>query len=386
MSQAFTYLDFNATAPAKPEVIEAVRETMTAGGNPSSVHAQGRHARGLVEQARRPVAALVNSQVSGVTFTGSGTEANNLVFSGAIKANRIKRLLIAATEHESVRLSAANTGLELEIIPCGTDGLVDPDTLRVLLAKSDAPTLVSIMLANNETGLIQPIQQLAALAHQAGALFHCDAVQAAGKVSVDFDALGVDLMTLSAHKLGGPQGVGALIRRGPVDVSAQIVGGGQELGRRSGTENLPGIVGFGVAAERGLLDLAAMQGIAGWRDHLEAEIKALAPEVTFICQGMARLPNTSLIVLPGIKAETQVMTLDLAGFGISAGSACSSGKVSTSHVLTAMGFDEDISACAIRVSLGWKTSQDDVTGFLAAWKNMRSQLTKRKQEQAAEVA
>jgi len=242
------------------------------------------------------------------------------------------------------------------------------------------------MLANNETGIVQPVEQLTAVAHEAGVLLHCDAVQAAAKIPVDFATLGVDLMTLSAHKLGGPQGVGALVRRGPVDVSAQIVGGGQELGRRSGTENLAGIVGFGVAAERGLADLSAMEGLARWRDNLEEEIKARAPEAIFIAEECPRLPNTSLIALPGVKAETQVMILDLAGFGVSAGSACSSGKVSASHVLDAMGFDEDISACAIRVSFGWKTSEDDVTRFLSAWETMRDQLMKRKQLGATEVA
>jgi cysteine desulfurase len=386
VNPSFTYLDFNATAPAKPEVVEAVRQTLEVGGNPSSVHALGRQAKGLVENARRSVAVLINADAAGITFTGGGTEANNLVFTGALKANKIERLVIASTEHESVRLSAENTGLTLEVLPCGLDGMVDAAALKQVLAESEVPTLVSIMLANNESGILQPITELCAITKEAGALFHCDAVQAAGKVEIDFKALGVDLMTLSAHKFAGPQGVGALIRRGPVEVSAQILGGGQELGRRSGTENLAGIVGFGVAADRAVADLGHMHGLAHWRDELESEIRKVEPGALFIGEHGPRLPNTSLVALPGVKAETQVMTLDLAGFGVSAGSACSSGKVAASHVLNAMGFEEDISACAIRVSFGWNTTRQDIEDFLAAWKAMRSQLTRSKTQTATEVA
>ncbi|TNE35921.1 MAG: cysteine desulfurase [Alphaproteobacteria bacterium] len=383
MSHPFVYLDYNATAPAKPEVAEAVARVMAEGGNPSSVHAHGRAAKALVENARAQVAALAGAEPKSVTFTGSGTEANNLVFTGAVKANKVERLLVSATEHDSVAKTAAATGMTVELIPVDHVGAVDQEALRDLLGGSDEKTLVCIMLANNETGRIQDIAALAQAAHEEGALFHCDAVQAAGKIPVDMAALDTDFLTLSAHKFGGPQGVGALLRRPSLDVSAMILGGGQELGRRSGTENLAGIVGMGLAAELALKDMGQMAVLAKWRDEMEQVMTAYAGEAVIICREVSRLPNTSLVALPGVRSETQVMTLDLAGFGVSAGSACSSGKVSTSHSLSAMGFSEDIAGSAVRVSLGWKTTHEDVTAFTEAWKNMRDRLSSKARSEVA---
>ncbi|TNE58820.1 MAG: cysteine desulfurase [Alphaproteobacteria bacterium] len=375
MSRPFIYLDYNATAPAKPEVAEVVARVMTEGGNPSSVHTHGRAAKALVEEARAQVAALAGAEPKSVTFTGSGTEANNLVFTGAVKANKVGRLLISTTEHESVAKTAAASGLALEELPVDRFGAIDAEALGERLEGSSEKALVSVMLANNETGRIQDISQLAAIAHEAQALFHCDAVQAAGKIPLDMTALDADFMTLSAHKFGGPQGVGALLRRPSIDVAAMILGGGQELGRRSGTENLAGIVGMGLAAELAVRDMATMSSLAKWRDDMESQIGAYAPEALVVCQESQRLPNTSLISLPGVLSETQVMTLDLAGFGVSAGSACSSGKVAASHTLKAMGLGDEIASSAIRVSLGWKTTQEDVKAFTQGWMTMRDRLS-----------
>lgn len=326
MSDRFTYLDFNATAPAKPEVAEGMARVLLEGGNPSSVHTHGRAAKALVEEARSQVARLVKAEPNSVTFTGGGTESNNLVLTGAVAANGIDRILFSDTDHESVAMPAGASKLNVETLTCDQSGSIAPEHLRERLRASTDKTLVSIMLANNETGRIQDIAALAKVAHEEGALLHCDAVQAAGKIAIDSSELDVDFMTLSAHKFAGPQGVGALIRRASLDVTAQLLGGGQETGRRSGTENLAGIVGMGLACQLASDGLDQMRVIERWRDELEQKMKSHAPEAEIICQNVARLPNTTLVALPGVRAETQVMNLDLAGFGVSSGSACSSGR------------------------------------------------------------
>jgi cysteine desulfurase len=386
LTNRLTYLDYNATAPAKPQVAEVVARILLEGGNPSSIHGKGRAARGLVETARDQVAALVGAPAKGVTFTGSGTEANNLVFAGAVTANKVERLIVSATDHESIAAPAEAADIEVVILGCDQDGTIDAETLSECLAKSNKKTLVSIMLANNETGRIQDIAGLAKVAHEAGAIAHCDAVQAAGKIEVDFASLDVDLMSLASHKFAGPQGVGALIRKPSVDVKAQLLGGGQELGRRSGTENLAGIVGFGIAADLAKSGLSKMGDLKAWRDALEQKIKAAAPEAVIICENVERLPNTSLIALPGIGAETQVMSLDLAGFCVSSGSACSSGKVSASGALKAMGFGSDIAGSAVRVSLGWKSEAAELEEFFKAWAKMRERLSRSSVTTASQVA
>lgn len=296
-----------------------------------------------------------------VVFTSGGTEANSLALNGCGR----QRVLVSAVEHPSV-LEAADG---VEAIPVDGDGIVDADALATKLAAGDAPAIVSVMLANNETGVVQKVAELAAIAHGEGALFHCDAVQAAGRMPLDFAALGADMLTLSAHKIGGPKGAGALIVADGIGLQAQIRGGGQERGRRSGTENVPGIAGFGAAAESAATEIEAAQGLAALRNGLEARLLREAPGARIIAANVERLPNTCCIALPGISAETQVMALDLAGFAVSAGSACSSGKVRASHVLRAMGLADDIAACAIRISLGNGNSQADIDGFVVAYRD-----------------
>ncbi|MEE8293792.1 MAG: cysteine desulfurase family protein [Kiloniellales bacterium] len=356
------YLDYNATAPVRPRAAAAVSEALSLTGNASSVHRYGRLARRMVEEAREAVAALVAAEPEQVVFTSGGTEANNLALNTAAG----RRILVSAGEHDSI-LQAVPDG---ERIPLTADGVVDIVALADLMAREPAPALVSIMLANNETGVVQPVAEAARLARGVGACLHCDAVQAAGKMPVDFGALEVDLLSLSAHKLGGPQGVGALLVRDGVDLPALLHGGGQERRRRPGTENLPGIAGFGAAAREAGDCVAAFADLATWRDVLESAIGDLAPEARIFGSGASRLPNTSCFTMPGVRAETQVMALDLAGVAVSAGSACSSGKVQPSHVLRAMGADEETANSAIRVSLGWASAREDLDSFLQVWSDL----------------
>ncbi|HLI10619.1 MAG TPA: cysteine desulfurase family protein [Alphaproteobacteria bacterium] len=356
------YLDYNATAPLRAEAREAVALALAETGNPSSVHWYGRGARRRVEEARAQVAALLHAEAAEIIFTSGGTEANNLALAGCARP----RLLVSDIEHDSV-LAAAPLA---ERIPVDDRGLVRLDVLEAKLAADPRLSLVSVMLANNETGVIQPLAELAALAHARGALVHCDAVQAVGKISVDFAALGVDLLSFSAHKIGGPPGIGALAIRPNLALHPLIRGGGQEKGRRSGTENLPGIVGFGAAAAVASAALANYARLAAWRDHLERGVRAIAPRAQFFGQSAPRLPNTACFTMPGVASETQVMALDLAGVAVSAGSACSSGKVRPSHVLRAMGADNVAAGSAIRVSLGWESQAGDVDRFLNAWASL----------------
>jgi cysteine desulfurase len=350
------YLDYNATAPIKPAVVAAMAEALGRVGNPSSVHGFGRQARRAVELARERVAALVGAAPAQVIFTASGTEANNLALRGFPE----RAVLTSTIEHESVLRAAPDAAR----VPVGGDGVVDLAALERLLAGAGAPALVSIMLANNETGIVQPIAAAARIAHRHGALLHTDAVQAPGRLDLAL-AADADLVTLSAHKCGGPQGAAALIAR--ADPRALLAGGGQERGRRAGTENVAAIVGFGVAAELAAGELAEAPTIARLRDALEAKVRARSNKVVVVGADRPRLPNTSCLALPGRKAETQVMALDLAGVAVSAGSACSSGKVAPSHVLAAMGLSKGLSAGAIRVSLGWASREADVERFVAAW-------------------
>lgn len=354
-----TYLDYNATAPVRPAVATAVAAALRIGGNASSVHRAGRLARRRIEDARESVAALVGAAPADVVFTSGGTEANNLALRGCGRP----RVAVSAVEHDSVR--AASEGVET--IPVDENGVVKYDAVEDWLSAGNRPALVSVMLANNETGVIQPVAEIAELAHRHGALMHTDAVQAAGKMPIDMVALGVDLLSLSAHKLGGPQGIGALIASGGTDLTAILQGGGQERGRRAGTENLPGIAGFGVAAETATHEAADQSRTTALRDDIESRLLAGAPEARVLGAAVPRLANTSCITMPGVEAETQVMALDLAGVMVSAGAACSSGKVQMSHVLIAMGLEPALAATAIRVSLGWDSSGGDVDAFIATW-------------------
>ena len=354
-----SYLDWNATAPLRTEVAAAMTEALARTGNPSSVHRWGRAARQAIERARAQVADLVGAAPSEVVFTSGGTEANHLALRGIAD----RRLLISAIEHDSVRAAAPDA----TVIPVTSEGVVNLADLEAVLAADARPSLVSIMLANNETGAIQPIAEVAAIAQARGALLHCDAIQGAGKIPVDIRALGADLMSISAHKLGGPPGVGALVMREGVALDALQRGGGQERGRRAGTENLPGIVGFGVAAEVAAREALPSAAIAELRDAAQAALASVAPEARVFAKDARRLPNTLCIGMPGVAASTQVMALDLAGVMVSAGAACSSGKVSRSHVLAAMGATPGDAESAIRVSLGWSTTAADVERLIDAW-------------------
>jgi cysteine desulfurase len=363
MSAAYAYLDHNATSPLRPVALDAMVEALRAGGNPSSVHRAGRAARTRIDDARRQVAGLVGALPMEVVFTSGGTEANNL----ALKGSGRNRVLVSAIEHESVLKAVPDA----ERIPVDRDGVIELAALERMLAASREPALVAVMLANNETGVIQPLAEVVRLAQAAGALVHCDAVQAAGKVAVDLHGLGVDYLSLSAHKLGGPTGVGAVVARSGAPLASDRLGGGQESYRRAGTENVAGIVGFGAAAEasNGGLDVAAV------RDRLEANLRAIAPAATVYGSRAPRLPNTSCISMPGVKAETQVMAFDLAGICVSAGAACSSGKVTRSAVLTAMGVEPAEAETALRISCGWNTVFEDIERLITAWKGLYTRVT-----------
>ncbi|QJE72496.1 cysteine desulfurase [Aerophototrophica crusticola] len=362
------YLDWNATAPLRPEARAALVASLDLPGNPSSVHGFGRRARRVVEDARARVAALVNVPPSQVVFTASGTEANNL----ALRATGVARRLVLATEHASV-LEARP---DVEVVPVHPDGLVDLDALARLLAGGPGPALVSVQAANNETGVIQPLGDVAALARAHGAFLHSDGVQVAGRLPLDLMALGVDLFTLSAHKIGGPQGVGALVAAPRVGLEPILRGGGQERRQRAGTENVAGIAGFGAAAEAAMHDLDAYARLADLRDRLEERLLEAVPEAVIFGRSAARLPNTTCVALPGIPAETQLMRFDLAGIAVSSGAACSSGKVKASHVLTAMGAGANLAGSAIRVSLGWTTTEAELDRFASTWVAMAKGLRK----------
>ena len=365
MKKTPVYLDHNATTPVRPEAIRAMTEVMANVGNPSSIHGFGRAARRVLEDSREAVAALVGAPAASLVFTSGGTEANNL----ALRGTGARTVLVSAVEHPSVPAAAPEAGR----IPVNADGVVDVAALDGLLAEAPGPTLVSVMLANNETGVIQPVSEIVEVARHHGALVHCDAVQGAGKIAVDFAALGVDMMSVSAHKIGGPQGVGALILRDGLTLDPLLRGGGQEMRRRGGTENLPGAAGFGAAAEAAARSLADYGALAAYRDRLERETARLNPDLHVFGATAPRLPNTSCLAVAGLHSEMLVPALDLAGIAISAGSACSSGKVQASPVLEAMGQGE-WARQAVRISFGWTSVAEDVDAFLAAWERVGERM------------
>jgi cysteine desulfurase len=362
-------LDANATEPLRPEARAAVLEALGVGGNPSSVHAAGRAARRLLEDARERLAAYFGARPRDVVLTAGGTEANALAVRGLGGGRRV---LVGATEHPAVWAAA---GPEAGVVPVRADGTADLAALEALLAPPGAPpALVCLMAANNETGVLHPWAEIAALCRRHGALLHTDAVQAAGRVPLTLDGTGADSLALSGHKLGGPPGAGALLLRPGLDLPALVAGGGQERGRRGGTEPLPAIAGMAAAADAA--DPAAAERLAALRDRIEAGLRALAPEVIIAGAGAPRrLPNTTCAVLPGLAAETQVIALDLAGVRVSAGAACSSGKVARSPVLEAMGLGAGAAGSAIRVSLPWNAPDDAPERFLDAWAAMRRRLS-----------
>ena len=373
-----SYLDYNATAPLRDEVREAVVEALSIHGNPSSVHAEGRDARRAVEAAREKIAALAGGKAEDVVFTSGATEANALAL--APRAGARWHCYVSAVEHPSVLSGGRFAAGSVSRLPVTADGCADLGILAEKLAESDRAGVrpfVSLMAANNETGAIQPVAEAARVVHDAGGVLHTDAVQAAGRIKLDMDALGADMLSLSAHKIGGPKGVGALVLHDGASVEPLIKGGSQERRRRAGTENVAGIVGFGVAAELALADLAKAEKTARLRDELEQGALSLAPDAVVLSGRVDRLPNTSCLAVPGIKAETLVIRLDLAGIAVSAGSACSSGKVEASHVLAAMGLSDELARGGIRVSLGFGTSRNDINIFLKAFGELIGRLRPR---------
>ncbi|MFN3910761.1 cysteine desulfurase family protein [Hyphomonas sp.] len=366
------YADYNATAPMRPEAREAMLAALDLGAaNPSSVHRAGRAARAVVEKARAQIGGAIGSRADDILFTSGGTESLALAIQGAVRALDGKAtLIVSAIEHEAASKAAAYADVPVETAYVGTDGRVDLADLGARLAAWDrdlkgTPILV-LMLANNETGILQPVAEAASLVRGAGGLTVCDAVQAFGKVQVNAALLGADYIALSAHKIGGPQGVGALWHRAGAPLKALQYGGGQERGLRSGTENVAGIAGFGAAAEAAVRDLPKYAALAKLRDAMEARLKAEGG-VTVIGETSPRLAGTSSFARPGFRAETQVMAMDLAGVCVSAGSACSSGKVKRSLVLLAMGADDALAESAIRTSFGWDTKPEDFEHVADAW-------------------
>jgi cysteine desulfurase len=362
-----TYLDYNATAPLRPEARAAMIDALDLVGNPSSVHAEGRRARSVVEAAREKVARLVGAKPSEVVFTSGASEANNWALS-----QQWATIFTSGIEHDSVLAPVRASGAQLVLLPVGRDGQLTIDSIAEHLSSQSfaRPAVIAVQMANNETGIVQPLAEIAELARVHGVKMHVDAVQAAGRMPIDFAALQADTLAVSAHKLGGPKGVGALVIRDHVDLTPMLRGGGQERRRRAGTENIAAISGFGAAAEVALRDLGSSDMIGALRDALEAQLKHISPSAVIIGESAQRLANTTAVALPGKLAETLVIRLDLAGVAVSAGSACSSGKVGASHVLEAMGLGHDIAASTIRVSLGPATTKDDIAAFIAAWKTI----------------
>jgi cysteine desulfurase len=377
-----SYFDWNAAAPLRGQARRALEEALALIGNPSSVHAEGRAARAVVEKAREQVASLVGAEAGDVFFTASGTEANMLALSpgweSQIEKRQRDRLFMSAVEHASVRAGGRFPSTAIEELPVDEEGRLKLESLEETLAKSTRP-LVSLMLANNETGVIQPVAEAAALVHAAGGLIHVDAVQAAGRIACDIRALGADLLTLSAHKIGGLKGVGALVRASE-DLHLPdplIRGGGQERGLRAGTENVAGIAAFGAAAAAAQAQREAeARHMLALRNKLEDGLRAVAPDTVIFGQTAERLPNTTLFTLPGMKAEVAVIAFDLEGVAVSSGAACSSGKVQPSHVLAAMGVSPALTRGAVRVSVGWETSENDVEMFQNAWRKLATALSK----------
>jgi cysteine desulfurase len=341
-------------------------EAMDACGNPSSIHEEGRTARKIIDDSREHLGFMLGCLPQMITFTSGGTEANNM----ALRGVGAERILVSAIEHSCVLAAARESRKPLEIIPVDEQGRVKLELLEALLVKAVPNTVVSIMLANNETGVIQDMGMISAMVRGAGALLHVDAVQAFGKIPLNFGMLGCDMLTVAAHKVGGPKGVGALIIRDGLAVEPLIVGGGQELRRRSGTENVAAIAGFGALAAEPLVETHALM------DTLQAALS----DCSIMSDRVARLSNTICFAQPGTTAETLLINFDLEGIAVSSGSACSSGKVARSHVLDAMGVAPEISRGAIRVSLGWNTTEADVTRFIETWTKLTA---RRRAKQAA---
>jgi cysteine desulfurase len=371
------YLDWNATTPLRSEAQQAMAEAFNLYGNPSSVHGEGRQARKLVEDARAAVAGAVGAQPRNVIFTSGGTEANALALQPGLRRGQnppAERLLVSAIEHTSVLTGGSFPRAAVATIGVTSSGVVDFGQLRQLL-HAQSPAVVSVMLANNETGAIQPVAEAAAIVQGEGGLLHVDAIQVFGKIPFDMRELRADLITLSAHKIGGPKGIGAVVlSEGLGGLQPLLRGGGQELNRRAGTENVGGIAGFGAATSAAIAAMATDTArLEGLQQRLERGLRG-TPGAIIFSDAVPRLPNTTLVTVPGMSAETAVIGFDLAGIAVSSGSACSSGKVQPSHVLEAMGFTRAIAKGAVRLSMGWSTTEADVDRCLEAWRTLGRNL------------
>lgn len=379
------YLDHNATTAVRPEVIEATARAMAVGGNSSSVHAEGRAARAIVEEGREKLRTLINAPVNGVIFTGGGTEAIHYALHGTVRTGAVKRIFVSAVEHAAVPANAAETGVPVETIPATRAGHADLDWLRDRLksydAKRDGGFLICVMVANNETGVIQPVTEAADIAHEKGGLLFADAAQAVGKIPVNFVMSGADLMAVTAHKFGGPVGVGALIAGPNLPLHPVMRGGGHEENRRAGTHNVPAIAGLGAACDCAPSTIARAASIAAMRDRMQAAAEAAGAVIWG--RDAARLPGTLSLSAPGFNSPTQLMAMDLAGIAISSGSACSSGKTKPSHVLSAMGADDALASSGIRVSLGWNSTEADADAFVSAWPAAYARVKARAPERGA---
>lgn len=362
------YLDYNATAPLLPAVKEGMLNIMDTPNNASAIHKAGRAARMAVENAREQVAKSIGAKTEGVIFTSGATEANNMALNGITNHT----IYAGATEHPAILNAVDN----INILSVDHDGLIDLEALNHTLSALGAPALVSVMMVNNETGVIQPIKKIASIVHKHGGILHSDCVQALGRIELNMQETGIDMLSLSAHKLGGPQGVGVLVIDPKIELTPILRGGGQEKNRRAGTENVTGIVGFGIAAEQSTLtDTSKLEKM---RDRLEQEIKATAPEVIIHGENAPRVANTSMFSLSGVPSDTQMIHMDLAGIAVSNGSACSSGRVEPSHVLKAMGCDDNtMGGSALRVSMGWDTKESDIDAFIEAWKTLYDRVGSR---------
>jgi cysteine desulfurase len=374
------YLDHNATSPIRPECLSAVTHALNAGGNPLSIHARGRAARAIVEEARERVTALVKAKAGEVIFTSGATEANHLALFGAVEGSlaegdhRITRVFVSAIEHSSVvatanKLAERFAWIRVGVLPVTADGVLDTEACRVALREGKGRAIVAVMAANNEIGTVQPIAEVSQLVREAGSLLLVDAVPAAGKIDLDFTLC--DYMSLSGHKMGAPTGAGALVVREGAPFAAQLVGGMQQKGRRAGTENVSGIAGLGAAAHVALHNEGECARIAHLRDHFEAALKAAVPDVVIFGANAPRLVSTSGFAIPGLDAQTALMAMDLDGVMLSAGSTCSSGKVSVSPVLLAMGVDEALAGCGLRASFGWSSAMEDVNAAIASLVKLR---------------
>lgn len=379
MNSQRAYFDHNATTPLADEVLSGMTEVLREGfGNPSSIHQEGQRARHLVEQARREVAALLDADPREIVFTSGGTEADNTAIFGALAASprASKHFVTTTIEHPAV-LGAAqhleSQGVAVTRVAVDSGGAVDPEAIRAALRPDTV--LVSVMHSNNETGVLQPVTDIARICRERGVLVHTDAVQSVGKVPVDVRELDVDLLSLSSHKLYGPKGVGVLYQRKGVTCAPLLYGGGHERGRRPGTENVTAIHGLGIAAGLARMALETEQErLARLRNEMEAEILASIPDVRVNCGGSARLPNTSSLYFAGIEGEPLLIALDLSGFAVSSGAACSSGSVEPSHVLTAIGLSRQDARSCLRLSLGRETTREQVTALVEALREAVSHL------------